>query len=375
MGHVYTPAVCRVNLGAIKRNFRKLGDPSRLAPVVKSDAYGHGLSRVAKALSEVGARHFAVGVAAEGEELRDGGFTQAIYLLLGCQTREDWEKAASLGLTPFVGSIAELRAAETTARDLGVENFAVALKCDTGMSRLGFSPSETAEALAEARSLKRVKPTLLASHLASAEDAEEENFTRSQFAAFEKFYEALRGVWPDLRRSLANSAAYQAFPEARHDLSRPGFSLYGGDPFDGARPETQNFEWAMSLGAPVLAVRDLAPGQSVSYGRLYKATRPTRVAAVACGYANGLPRRLSGRFEVTVNGGRARQIGAVCMSMSLIDVTDLPETKPGDWVWIMGGPKGTKTNDVVDLARLYDAIPYEILCLFGSINPREYADE
>lgn len=377
MARIYTPAICGVNLGAVKRNFSKLGAVSRLMPVVKSDAYGHGLTRVAKALREAGARCFAVGVAAEGTELRDEGIRDPACLLMGCQTRDDWEMAIRGELTPLLGSFEELRAADTLARELGADEFPVGVKCDTGMSRLGFAPEDAAALPEELSRLKRLKPVLLASHFACADNPEEEDFTRAQSEIFGRFYEALRSRWPDIKRTLANSAGALAFPDARFELSRPGFALYGGDPFGGVREETPDFEWAMSLKTPILAVRDLAAGQSVSYGRLYVATRPVRVAVIACGYANGLPRRLSGRFEVLINGRRARQIGAVCMSMSLVDIGSIPDVKPGDYAWILGGGPDTIDAPItaVELARLYDAIPYEILCLFGSMNPRKYGDE
>ncbi len=373
MSCTFTPAFCRIDLAAIRRNFRRMGSPTELMPVIKSDAYGHGLLPVARALAGEGALRFAVGTADEGLELRRAGLGQEIVPLMGCLTHDDWHAAAACGLTPLIACFDDIAAA---AAACGARRLPVALKCDTGMGRLGFTPDD-APALAERlRAHPVLAPRLALSHLSSVDMPGEDAYTEMQTLRFERFLTGLRTAFPDILPSLGNSAATLGPARRRSGICRPGLALYGGDPFAGTGREAANgsLEWAMSVAAPILAVHPLRAGESLSYGRIFTAPRDMRVAVAAAGYATGYARALSGRVSLVVRGRRVAQVGRICMSMLMLDVSGLPQTAPGDLAWALGGPvePGERPVDAQELARLLDTIPYEILCLMGALNPRVY---
>lgn len=364
----FTPSVCHVNLSAIARNFKKLGPPERLLPVIKSDAYGHGLTEVAQILGKNGATKFAVGLAEEGTILRQLGHQQDIVLLMGCLASGDWEQALHYHLTPCVGSFEDLHeAAELLSRYPG-KTLGIAIKADTGMSRLGFSQGEIPQLLEFLTQNPALEPRLLISHLACADMPEESEFTARQAKIFDEFYQALSVKFPGLPRSLANSAATITGNEC--ELLRPGLALYGGNPLPG--PDELGLEWAMSVSTPVLQTRELAKGQSISYGRIFTADKPMAAAIVACGYATGFSRNLSNKAQAVINGKRVGQIGRICMSMAALDITDAGDVKKGDLAWLMGGDSSNPVTPT-DIANWLDTISYEILCLMGSLNPRVYS--
>lgn len=370
MSCVFTPSLCHINLGALKRNFRNLGKPDKLLPVIKADAYGHGFLPVAKALAETGAVRFAVGTVSEGETLRQNRFNQQIIPLLGCLSPDEWRIAGEQNLTPIIASFEDLTQAAQMAEATGIKSFQVALKCDTGMGRLGFSLEETGDLLENISSF--LKPSLLLSHLACADMPEEEAFTQSQITRFKKFHAALSAKYPDIETSLGNSAATMK-RLLKNDLARPGLALYGGEAYEGNKKQ----EWVMSVSAPIIQVRTLNTGQSVSYGRQFIAPRPMKIAIVGAGYATGFNRALSNNASLMISGKRAPQIGRVCMGMTMVDVEHIPDVKAGDRAWILGGKTSSDEIAVTaqELATKLGTIPYEILCLMGSLNPRAYVED
>ena len=370
---IFSPTRCVINLGAIRRNFKALGSPASLMPVIKSDAYGHGLLETAKALDEAGAVRFAVGCAQEGKALRDAGFGQEIVALMGCLTPEDWELAQASDLTPLVGSFADLETAEAIVE----KPQKICVKCDTGMSRLGFSLDETSALIERLRSLEKLKPVMVASHFACADMPEETGYTAYQTAIFNKFYEEFKTAFPFVAPSLGNSAASLARAEKEEGIFRPGLILYGGNPFHNTASVSlgAKLEQAMSVHAPVIAIRNLEKGQSVSYGCSYIAPRAMRAAVVGCGYSQGYSRSLSNRARVVVNGKSAPQIGKICMGMFMIDISDFTDIAIGDAVWITGGPADASPVTLRELADLAGSIPYELMCVFGAMNPRSYEEK
>ena len=373
----FTPAFCRIDLAALRRNFRRLGPPEGLMPVIKSDAYGHGLLPVAGALAGAGARRFAVGTAVEGMALRRAGFGQEIVPLMGCLTREDWRTAVASGLTPLIAGFDDIAAAAAAASACGANVLPVALKCDSGMGRLGFTPEEAPDLVERLRAHPVLAPRFAISHLSSVDMPGEDAYTDMQARRFGRFLESLQDSFPGILPSLGNSAATVGPARAQSGICRPGLALYGGNPFAGTgrEPLGEGLEWAMSVAAPILAVHPLRAGESLSYGRIFTAPRDMRVAVVAAGYATGFARALSGRVSLLVRGRRAPQVGRVCMSMLMLDVSDVPDAAAGDLAWVLGGPAapGERPVDAQELAQLLDTIPYEVLCLMGGLNPRVYA--
>lgn len=375
MSHcTFTPSRCHIDLAALRRNFARLGDPASIMPVIKSDAYGHGLLPVARTLDQAGAQRFAVGTVTEGVALRKAGLRQMVVPLLGALTNEDWRAAVTYGLTPLVADFEDLEKA--AAHRFAGRPLHLALKCETGMSRLGFTAEELPHVLESLRGHPGLEPVLALSHLACADMPGDLDYTTAQLERFTAMCEALREAFPGLDRSLANSAGALGLPETRLEACRPGLALYGGNPFAGTVWEERGsgLEWVMSVSAPVVQVRRLKAGQSVSYGRIFTAPAPMTVAVAAAGYATGFARNLSNRTDALVHGRRAPQVGRVCMSMLMLDVSALPQTRAGDTVWLLGGPAapGERPVSAQEMADALGTIPYELLCIMGAANPREY---
>lgn len=372
---IFTPSACHIDLPALQRNFARLGAPETILPVIKSDAYGHGLLPVARALDRAGARQFAVGTVSEGISLRDEGYRQRVVTLMGALCPNEWTQAADAHLTPVVACFEDLQNAAEGLNGRG-DTLDIALKLDTGMGRLGFDAADIPALLNALDRMPQVTPVMALSHMPSADMPEDETFSLEQIERFRTLCEPLRQRWPGLARSLANTAGTLGLPQARFELCRPGLALYGGNPFAGGPWEERGagLEWVMSLSAPVMQVRQLRAGQSLSYGRTFTAPHDMTIAVIACGYATAYPRALSNKAAVLLHGRRAPVVGRVCMSMMMADVSHLPDVSRGDTAWLMGGEAapGERPVTVCELARLADVLPYELLCLMGEVNPRQY---
>jgi alanine racemase len=340
-----------VDTGALQHNLRLVrlwASRSRIMAVIKANAYGHGLIAVARALESADA--FAVARVDEGLMLRNVGIHKRTVLLEGVFDREQLDAAAAAGFELVVHSAEQvelLRAAASSAR------FKVWLKLDSGMNRLGFKGAAFDAAVAALSALPAVqRPVNLFTHLASA-DTPELSATGLQLARFAEATRSLPG-----ERSIANSAGMLSFPEAQGDWVRPGLLLYGVSPFGGSIGADHGLKPAMTLHSHLIAVKDVAPGESVGYGGEWTATRPTRLAVAAVGYGDGYPRSLASGSPVLVNDERAPLAGRVSMDMIGIDVTALarpPQVGDPVILWGAGLP-------VEEIAVWAGTIPYELLC-------------
>lgn len=368
----YNKFQVQIRLDALRANYRLLSKrASGCMPVIKSDAYGHGLVPVADMLVQEGATLLAAGTAGECAQLRSAGHTARLLALLGAPDPAETPLCIAQQIIPAVYDMATLhRLHAATAQGTTTD---IALKFDTGMARLGFSAADV-PALREAlRALPRLHPVLVLSHLAVADDPTQADFTRQQGETFATILASLRDAFPGLRGSLANSAGILAHPELHHDVQRPGIAMYGSNPLrntplahlgHGLIP-------AMDVSVPVLQTHPLPAGRSISYGRTFVAKHDMQVAIVASGYADAFSRGLSGKGCMVVNGRRAPILGRVCMQMCALDVTDIPDVTVGHRAWVMGGPDACAiTPD--ELADQWGTISYEVLCLLG-MNPRTVA--
>jgi alanine racemase len=352
-----------------------------LVPVLKADAYGHGHIEAARSLAEAGARAFASGCASEAAVLRagldEGGRCTPrppILALLGIQSREDMELCAPRGIIPVLGDFEQLKMLETFRFRSGPA--AVAVKCNTGMSRLGFNEEELPALCAALRALPGVRPVLALSHLHSADAEGGREAARAQAVVFARMLRGLRAEYPDTAASLANSAGTLFAAELTDIIGphvcRPGLALYGADPFHGASPSPgRALAPAMAVSAPLLSERMLPAGAGLGYGHAFRAERPVRVGIIGAGYADGFSRCLSGRGEVCIAGVRAPVLGRVSMQMSAVDMSALPRglEKP-ERAWIMGGP-WARSVKVEELAAAWGSIAYEVMCQLGR-NERVY---
>ncbi|RKF15210.1 alanine racemase [Roseovarius spongiae] len=339
-------ATLTVDLGAIVANWRALDALSEgeTAAAVKADAYGLGADRVARALARAGARTFFVAVAEEGAALRDAlGPGPAIYVLSG-HMPGDADMLGDLGLVPVINSLDQMvRQVES------LPGRPFALQLDTGMNRLGMEPSEWGAvrdiALAQ-------DPQLIISHLACA-DMPDHAMNAQQLR---RFMEMTEGA--DCPLSLANTGGILLDPAYHFDLTRPGIGLYGGLPHVDARP-------VVSLEIPVIQCRDVKPGETVGYANTWTAKRPSRIATLAAGYADGLFRALGSRAQVHAEDHALPVVGRVSMDLIGVDVTDLgfdPKT-----VEILG-----RHQSVDSLANAAGTIGYEVLTSLGARYTRRY---
>jgi alanine racemase len=359
----------RIDLGAILHNYRLLAARgSDCWPVVKADAYGHGLVEVAGALAGEGARTLCVGTPGEGAKLRDTGFAGRIVALLGPIDGAEARECVERGLVPLLVCDEQLALLREAAGSAGAE---IGLKFDTGMGRLGFAPAEAGRLAGELAGGPLV-PSMIVSHLAWADEPEGTKLVEEQARAFEGVRAAFSGLPRPAAVCLANSAAILRYPEHHFDAQRPGIMLYGGNPFHGTRWEElgADLRCAMRVSTRIQQVHDVEPGGCISYGCTFRASERMRVAVVSAGYADNWSRGLSNTGEVLVHGRRAPIVGRVCMQLTAVDVSAVPEAAMGDEAVLLGGEGGAAISPE-ELAGWWGTINYEVFCLLG-MNPREY---
>jgi alanine racemase len=337
-----TRACLTVDLDALAANYRTLRNAAGVeaAPAVKADGYGLGAVAVANRLWAEGAQRFFVARAHEGEQLRTalGSRAATIYVLDGA-TPGAAARLAAADLTPVLNSLDQVEDwAAFAARDLPA-----VLHVDTGINRLGVTLEE-AEIVARKRP---VRLELVMSHLACA-PLPDHPLNAVQLARFQ----AVRGLFPDVRASFASSAGIFLGPDYAFDQVRPGISLYGGGPRDA--PDSR-IRAVATLEAPVLQVRDLKAGDAIGYGATFVAEGPMRAAIVATGYAEGYPRNASPKGFAWVAGAKRRLLGRVSMDMLAVDVTDT-DVKAGDKVELLGA-----NLPVDEVALAAGSIAYEVL--------------
>jgi alanine racemase len=338
--------------------------------VVKANAYGHGAVRVARVLEEAGASWLAVADIEEGIELRESG-TRARILVFGALSVSDLEGVFEYDLTPTIASPAAGRALQAAARARAMR-VKYHLKIDTGMHRLGFRHENVTWTLPELLASPNLELEAVYTHFATADEPEHDLFER-QRTAFEAACTTLRelGARPRYRHA-ANSAALLRDSRIWYDFVRPGLLLHGVVPPPLAA--TMPLRPVMSLTSRVVAVKGIRPDETVGYGARFKPGRPTTLAVIPAGYADGLDRRLENRGEVLIRGRRAPIVGAVSMDMLTADVTDIDGVDPGDEVVFLGsqGDAPLARLDARELAASIGTIPYEVLCRLGARVHRMY---
>jgi alanine racemase len=357
--------IVHIDLAAFDRNLSQVKarvGKREIIAVVKADAYGHGAVAVARFLSEratVRPGMLAVATLSEAITLREADICLPILLLSGYRPAFANEVVAHQ-ITPVIFDADHARslrlAVQAMPTPIPVD---VHIKIDTGMGRLGVAPDEAPSFIEAAMSQGGVRVTGILSHLADADDLE---FSRQQAAHMEKIR---AGIPFPVRCHLANSVSIMHLDFAHFDAVRPGLALYGylSTKQAGAPALTP----VMQVTAPVLAVKTHPAGTPIGYGRTHTTRRVSRIATIGIGYSGGYPRLLSNRGAMLASGRRVPVVGRVCMDMTMIDVTDVPELKPGDRVTVVGTEKGTSIW-ADELAAQADTIAYELLCALGN-NP------
>lgn len=352
-------AILHIDLAAIAENWRLLAAraaPGAVAGVVKANAYGLGADKVAPALRAAGCRHFFVAHLAEGIALRETlGSGPMIAVLNGFAPGADGDAA----LVPVLNSLGDVLAHAAAGRSAGQARRAL-LHLDTGMARLGLDAAEQARLVADHSLLAGLDLLYIMTHLACA-DEPDHPLNAEQAARFDRACSVL----PKFKRSFANSSGLFLGADYASDLARPGCALYGINPTPGLPNPLRQ---VLRLEAPVLQIREILAGASVGYGASFMVARPSRIATIAVGYADGYLRSLSGQGGAAYRGLMLPLVGRVSMDLITLDVTDVPGLVPGDAVTLIGGAAPSPD----DLAARADTIGYEILTSLGARYRRAY---
>lgn len=370
------PAWVEVNLSNLDFNIKniraKIGDDREMIGVIKADAYGHGSVKVADVLRANGCRTFAVATIHEAITLREAGAKEEI-IILGLTPDLYADTIVKYDITPVCCSSENAAAFDEAAAKAG-KVVSMLLAVDTGMGRIGYLADELDFAVEDVKkiaALKNVKIKGMFSHMSTA-DAYDKTYSHEQEAKYNKFYETLTAAGIEIPfRTLANSASIMELPTVHFDGCRPGIILYGCYPSDEVDVKELDLKPVMSVKANIVHLKEIPVGASVGYGRRFKAERPSKIATLALGYADGYPRPYSPFGKVIVNGQIAPIAGNICMDQCMVDVTDVPDVKLGDEVIVMG-TDGVNTILADDIAKATGTINYEITCAFGQRLPKVY---
>ncbi len=366
------PTRADIDLSALRHNLHQIKSfcnaDQTLMAVVKADAYGHGAVAISRALEKEDVGQFGVASLEEGAELRGAGIAKPILVFGGCYPGQEAE-FVRLGLTAAVFSLSDLQRLEQYGAAHGV-NFPLHLKCDTGMGRVGFLPAEIPQLIEQLRKGAGVAVVGLMSHLACADELDSP-VSLKQIEVFRRVLGQLRAAGidpPDIH--ISNSAGLAAWEMPECSLVRAGIALYGGYP----SPEFESrldLQPVMCFSTQIAQLRLVEAGAGISYGHSYETLRPTRLATLPVGYADGYNRLFSNSGEVLIRGQRAPVVGRVCMDWILVDVTDIPCAAIGDRVVLLGSD-GTQTISAEEWGEKIDTINYEVFCRIGQRVPRYY---
>ena len=361
-----------VSAQAVEKNARALKGILKpgcaLMAVVKADGYGHGAETVARAAICGGASSLGVATLQEGIELRRAGLELPVLVLGNLIQAEDLRACLHWQLMPTLSSMREALLCQNLASGSG-RRFSVQLKLDTGMTRLGCDWQDGSRLTAAIQQLDHLILRGVYSHLAMADGGPEgdaERITRLQQERFDAVTRSLRSE--ALQLHLANSAGTLRDPSLHHDQVRVGLALYGHSPSQHLN-QNVHLEPAMGVKARVSLIRVVPAGVGVSYGHRFITSRPSRLAVVGIGYADGVSRSLSGHISVLHAGQRLPQVGAITMDQLLVDATDHPALDVGDVVTLLGSD-GEEVIHPLEWAELSHTIPWEVLCSFKHRLPR-----
>ncbi|MCM8778580.1 MAG: alanine racemase [Candidatus Omnitrophica bacterium] len=355
----------RFNLNQIKRF---LSPEVKIMPVVKADAYGHGLVEVSNYLVSQGIEQLGIATVDEGIELREKGVGVPLFIL-GNVFPEELETVVEYNLIPTLCNLEVAKRLDEIAREKNI--FVKAeVKVDTGMGRIGVLYTETLDFFLKLKELNHLVIDGLWTHFASAED---EEFTRIQLLRFNFVFGGLKQLGFNFYHiHSANSLALFRNKETHFNLVRPGLSIYGVYPENSLR-EIVELKPAMSLKTRIVFLKRVSQGYPISYGRTFITSRESIIATLPIGYGDGYSWLLSNKGRVIVKGNYAPVVGRVCMDQTMIDVTDIPGVSLGEEVVLLGRQGGLEIT-AEELANLSGTIPYEILCRIGSRIPRIYKD-
>lgn len=361
--------IMEVNLSALVDNFKHLrsflNQDTKAVAMIKADAYGCGALAVGQTLSHYNCDYFGVAVADEGVELRKAGIKTPVIIMN--PEFSTFESMIKYRLEPEIYSFKLLKSFAEYTENEGIRNFPIHLKIDTGMHRLGFEQKDIPLLVEFFKNNKSLKVESAFSHLAAAEDANEDNFTKNQIQTFQYITEELQNKLNiKFLRHILNTSGIQRLPEYQMDMVRMGIGLYGI-----GIDENSPIRPVATLKTRILQIKELDEDQTVGYNRKGKLNRKSKIAAIPIGYADGLSRAFgNGNGYVIVKGRKAPFVGNICMDVCMIDITDIPNVNEADMVTIFG-----VEPSISELARKTNTIPYEILTSISKRVKRIYYQE
>lgn len=362
---------CEVSLDALVHNlnqFKKLAPNKKIMGVVKADAYGHGVFEVSRTLMDNGADALAVASAEEAFQLRNSGIKIPI-LILGHTPIESIGDLVENDIMPTIYNFSTAKAVSNIAQRKN-KIAKIHVKVDTGMNRLGYPfTDEGVEQILDLARMPNVKIEGVFTHFALA-DEDDESFTNLQFERFTNVVEKLekRGLYIPLKHAC-NSAAAMRFPHMHLDMIRIGIALYGLYPSE-IKYDLKLMP-VMQLKSTIAHIKEVGPGEKISYGGTYQTAVKTKIATIPIGYADGYSRLLSNKAKVIVNGKLAPVLGKICMDQCMIDVTNVNNISIEDEV-VLFGKQGDLFIPIEELAKIEGTISYELLCVIGKRVPRCY---
>jgi alanine racemase len=354
------PARARINLQALQHNFslvRQAAPDSQIMAIVKANAYGHGLTSIARALPAAAA--FGVSCLEEAIALREAGFDRRIVLLEGLFGADDINLVGGYRLDIVVHHDSQL---QWLTQGQLLRPLDVWLKIDTGMHRLGFHPGSIRTIATRLQQIPQVRRVHYMTHFSCADDLENAD-TRRQI---DIFHTAVAGA--EGEHSLANSAGILGWPDAHADWVRPGIMLYGSSPLDGRTATSLGLQPVMTLDTRLIAINALKQGDAVGYGGDWRCPSDMKIGVAAIGYGDGYPRHAPSGTPVRVTGRAASLVGRVSMDIIGIDLSNVPDAQVGDEVILWG--EGLPVDEVAAAAT---TISYELLCGVGSRVHFEYS--
>ncbi|MFQ5867159.1 MAG: alanine racemase [bacterium] len=366
------PTWAEIDLGAFRHNFREIKRKFRKGvsslPVVKADGYGHGMEEIARASLSCGAKLLGVANIEEGIFLRKRGITAPILILGSVYPLSNFSYILRYNLSPTICSLEASEELSKIAKRRR-RKVRVHIKVDTGMGRIGISAQNAVSLVKRVVQLPGVLVEGIFTHLAAADSDYE--FTMEQIRKFQSVTDGLKRDNISIKYiHAANSTAILAYPDAHFNLVRPGISLYGLVPFEGAEREI-DLKPVMQLKTRIVFIKRVKKGTSISYGRTWKAKRESIIGTLPIGYADGYSRLLSNRGEVLICGSRVPIVGRVCMDMCMVDVTPPPDVKVGEEVVLIGS-QGKERITADEIAKLTGTITYEVVCGISKRVPRIY---
>ncbi len=368
-----------VNGAAIEKNVRQLRSKLRKScqfmAVVKADGYGHDAKLVSDYAIKGGASELGVATLKEGIKLRSAGVNKPILVLGNLYTKKDLIIACKNDLMPTISSLRECLICNNIGKQFGLK-FSLHLKVDTGMSRLGFESEKFIQEFKKIKSFENISIEGIYSHLSSADEDNSLDPKSSTQLQRLKFKELLKQINFDsdhnIKIHLANSAGMLLNKDFHFNMVRVGLSMYGYSPLSKI-DKNLSLKPALFLKVKVAFIRVIDQGVRVSYGGKFVSSRKTKLAVLSIGYADGVPRNLSGKIKVIFKNKLYPQVGSITMDQMMVDITGSDEIKVGSTVVLLGS-EGDKTISPIDWARESDTIPWEILCSFKNRLPRVQVD-